>query len=71
MALAANMLVDRGQIDLNAPVAACWPEFAQAGKSEVPVRWLLTHQAGVLGLDEPISHSQLLNWNYVIVRLAF
>ena len=35
------------------------------------MRWLLTHQAGVLGLDEPISHSQLLNWNYVIVRLAF
>src|SRR5215831_12596998 len=43
-ALAANMLVERGQLDLDAPVASYWPEFAQAGKSEVPVRWLLTHQ---------------------------
>jgi CubicO group peptidase (beta-lactamase class C family) len=70
VALAANMLVDRGQLDLDAPVATCWPEFAQAGKFQVPVRWLLTHQAGELGLDEAITHYQLLSWNYVVDRLA-
>jgi CubicO group peptidase (beta-lactamase class C family) len=64
------MLVDCGQLDLNAPVASYWHEFAQAGKSKMPVRWLLTHQAGLLGLEEVISQAQLLNWNYVVDRLA-
>jgi len=69
-ALAANMLTDRGQLDLDAPVASYWPEFAQAGKSEIPIRWLLTHQSGVLGLDRPISQEQLLDWNLVVELLA-
>jgi CubicO group peptidase (beta-lactamase class C family) len=64
------MLADRGQLDLDAPVAAYWPEFAQAGKSEIPVRWLLTHQSGVLGLDRTISREQLLDWNVVVALLA-
>lgn len=50
-ALVANMLADRGQLDLDVPVARYWPEFAQADKSDMPVRWLLTHQSGVLALD--------------------
>src|SRR5215813_216121 len=69
-ALAANMLADRGQLDLDAPVAAYWPEFAQADKSEIPVRWLLTHQSGVLGLDRTISLEQLLDWSLVVELLA-
>ena len=69
-ALAANMLADRGQLDLDAPVASYWPEFAQAGKSDVPVRWLLTHQSGVLRLDQAISLEQLLDWNLVVELLA-
>jgi CubicO group peptidase (beta-lactamase class C family) len=69
-ALAANMLADRGQLDLDAPVASYWPEFAQAEKSEIPVRWLLTHQSGVLGLDHTVSLQQLLDWNLVVELLA-
>jgi CubicO group peptidase (beta-lactamase class C family) len=69
-ALAANMLADRGQLDFDAPVASYWPEFGQAGKSEIPVRWLLTHQSGILGLDQTISREQLLDWNYVVKQLA-
>ena len=69
-ALAANMLAERGQLDLDAPVASYWPEFAQADKSEIPDRWLLTHQSGVLGLDRTISLEQLLDWNLVIALLA-
>ena len=69
-ALAANMLADRGQLDLDAPVAAYWPEFAQADKSEIPVRWLLTHQSGVLGLDRTISLEQLMDWSLVVELLA-
>jgi CubicO group peptidase (beta-lactamase class C family) len=54
------MLADRGLLDLDAPVVDYWPEFAQAGKFWIPVRCLLTHQSGLLGLDEPISLEQLL-----------
>ena len=46
-----NMLADRGALDLNAPACSYWPELGAAGKRDVPVRWLLTHQSGVLGFD--------------------
>jgi len=46
-AIAFNMLVDRGLIDVNAPVARYWPEFAQNGKSHIKVRWLLDHTAAI------------------------
>jgi CubicO group peptidase (beta-lactamase class C family) len=66
MAIAANMLADTGVIDLDAPVARYWPEFAQAGKQDIPVRWLLTHQAGLAALDRPLSVHELLSWTPVI-----
>ena len=44
--LAALMLVDRGQLDVDAPVAQYWPEFAAAGKQDVLVRHLLSHTSG-------------------------
>jgi len=69
-ALAANILVDRRQLDLGAPVASYWPEFAQQGKSEIPVRSLLTHQSGVLGLDQTISLEQLLDWGLMVDLVA-
>ena len=46
-ALCAHMLASRGQLDLDAPVATYWPEFAQAGKAHIPVKMLLNHQAGL------------------------
>jgi CubicO group peptidase (beta-lactamase class C family) len=45
--IAFNMLVDRGLIDIDAPVARYWPEFAQNGKAEIPVRWILDHRAAI------------------------
>ncbi len=42
-AIAFNMAVDRGLIDIDKPVAHYWPEFAQAGKQDILVRWLLDH----------------------------
>jgi CubicO group peptidase (beta-lactamase class C family) len=50
-ALSVLMLVDRGAIDLDAPVAAYWPEFAQAGKAEITVRTLMQGKAGLLYAD--------------------
>lgn len=46
-AIAFNMLLDRGLVDVDAPVAQYWPEFAANGKSELPVRYLLDHRAGL------------------------
>jgi CubicO group peptidase (beta-lactamase class C family) len=69
VAIAANMLAERGALDLDAPVASYWPEFAQKGKQRIPVRWLLSHQAGLAAIDEAISYQELLAWDPVIRRL--
>lgn len=65
LAVCANMLVQRGQLDLDAPVASVWPEFAAGGKDRVLIRWLLTHQAGV-----PAVSSQLPVIEYAAGRRA-
>lgn len=69
-ALCAHILADRGLLDLDAPVAAYWPEFAAAGKESVPVRHLLSHRAGLAGLREPHSLSDLYDWELTTSRLA-
>jgi CubicO group peptidase (beta-lactamase class C family) len=69
LAIAANMLADQGVLDLDAPVARYWPEFAQAGKATIPVRWLLTHQAGLAALDRPLPIRDVVSWTPVIKAL--
>ncbi|MEU2001537.1 serine hydrolase domain-containing protein [Rhodococcus sp. NPDC019627] len=54
-ALAALVLVDRGLLDVYAPVARYWPEFAANGKGDVEVRHLLSHTSGVSGWDKPFT----------------
>jgi CubicO group peptidase (beta-lactamase class C family) len=69
VAIAINMLADRHLIDLDAPVSHYWPEFAQAEKQDIPVRWLLTHQAGLAAIDQPVSLTELLSWTPVVEAL--
>jgi CubicO group peptidase (beta-lactamase class C family) len=69
-ALPLLRLVDEGRVDLAAPVARYWPEFAQAGKGDIPVRWLLTHQAGLLGLRAPLPAAALFDWQRMCAALA-
>jgi CubicO group peptidase (beta-lactamase class C family) len=69
VAIAVNMLADRRAIDLDVPVARYWPEFAQAGKQDIPVRWLLTHQAGLAAIDRQLTLAELLSWTPVIKAL--
>ncbi len=69
-ALCANRLVDRGKLDLDAPVARYWPEFAAAGKQQVPVRWLLSHQAGVPALRDDVPRVRWLDWDFWTGALA-
>jgi CubicO group peptidase (beta-lactamase class C family) len=68
--LAALMLVDRGQLDVDAPVAQYWPEFAAAGKQDVLVRHLLSHTSGVSGLDQPAVMEDLYDWDKSTARFA-
>jgi CubicO group peptidase (beta-lactamase class C family) len=69
-ATAAHLLVQRGALNLDAPVAEYWPEFAANGKAEIPVRWLLSHQAGVVALDEPVPLADALAWQPMVAALA-
>jgi CubicO group peptidase (beta-lactamase class C family) len=68
--LAALMLVDRGQLDVDAPVAEYWPEFAAAGKEGVLVRHLMSHMSGVSGLDQPAVVEDLYDWDKSTARFA-
>jgi CubicO group peptidase (beta-lactamase class C family) len=58
--LCAHTLHDRGQLDLDAPVAAYWPEWGAAGKERTTVRQLLSHQAGAIGVPDA---DRLLAWD--------
>jgi CubicO group peptidase (beta-lactamase class C family) len=62
-AMALLLLVDRGAVGLDDPVVAYWPEFAAEGKAGIPVRWLLTHQAGLEVLSGPQPPEVLLDWD--------
>ncbi|MGW7384878.1 serine hydrolase domain-containing protein [Streptomyces sp. NPDC054794] len=70
VALCAHLLADRGLLDLDAPVADHWPEFAAAGKEKVLVRHLLSHRSGLSGLREPHSLEELYDWELTTARLA-
>jgi CubicO group peptidase (beta-lactamase class C family) len=70
VATAAHMLAERGELDLDAPVTRYWPEFAAAGKADIPVRWLLTHQVGLPVLDKPVPLADALAWHPVVDALA-
>ncbi|MFI2437538.1 serine hydrolase domain-containing protein [Streptomyces sp. NPDC018693] len=69
-ALCALILADRGQLDLSAPVAAYWPEFAAAGKESVLVRHVLSHTAGLPDLSGPRTIEELYDWESVTTGLA-
>ena len=69
-AACANLLAQRGLLDFDAPVATYWPEFVQAGKEHIPVRWLLCHQAGLPTIDRRLTFEETLAWQPVIDALA-
>lgn len=69
-ALCAHMLISRGLIDLDRPVASYWPEFGQAGKDSITVRMLLNHQAGLPAIRQPLAPGGLYDWPYMTGVLA-
>ncbi|WP_428366856.1 serine hydrolase domain-containing protein [Mycolicibacterium sp.] len=69
-ALAALLLVDAGELDVSAPVARYWPEFAGNGKRDVEVRHLLSHTSGLSGLEAPARLEDLYDVRGAADRLA-
>jgi CubicO group peptidase (beta-lactamase class C family) len=69
-ALAALVLVDRGELDLDANVAKYWPEFAARGKARIKVRQLLSHTSGVSGWDQPVTIDDVYDWDRSTAMLA-
>ncbi len=65
-----HQLVERGEIDLNAPVARYWPEFAQAGKQDITVAMVMSHRSGVIGPRTRLDWTQVTDWDLVCDRLA-
>jgi CubicO group peptidase (beta-lactamase class C family) len=69
-ALCAHILISRGLLDLNRPVASYWPEFGQAGKDGITMRMLLDHQAGLPAIRQPLVAGGLYDWEYMTNVLA-
>ncbi len=69
-AICAHLLAQRGELDLDAPVATYWPEFKAEGKENVPVRQLMSHRVGLPVVDATLTPEQVLGWNPVVEALA-
>jgi CubicO group peptidase (beta-lactamase class C family) len=69
-ALGLLVLVERGLVELDAPVARYWPEYAVQGKAGTTVRHVLTHRAGLMAIDPPIPAADLFEWDRVTAALA-
>jgi len=69
-ALSLLVLADRGEIAFDAPVARYWPEFAAGGKDAVTVAHVMSHQAGLSGMDTPVEGDALYDWDWMTRELA-
>jgi CubicO group peptidase (beta-lactamase class C family) len=69
-AVCALRLVERGALDLDAPIAAYWPEFAAQGKGTIPVRWALCHRAGLAAVEGTLTLDEVLAWHPVVAAIA-
>lgn len=69
-AITVLRLLDEKLITLEEPVSSYWPEFAQGGKSSMPVRELLTHEAGLISVRKPLPPGSFLDWDLMTSELA-
>jgi len=69
-ATALHIQVERGLVDYDAPVAAYWSDFTQAGKGDVTVRQVLSHVSGVLRMPPDVTPELMTNWDWMCTRIA-
>jgi CubicO group peptidase (beta-lactamase class C family) len=70
LALLAARLAGDGRLDTDAPVASYWPEFGAAGKDQITVRQLISHQAGLPALRQRMPPGAMLDWPVMTAALA-
>jgi len=68
--LAFSLLVDRGLVDVNKPVATYWPEFSSNGKEQLPVRFVLDHRAGLPIIADPLWPGAIYDHQAICKALA-
>jgi CubicO group peptidase (beta-lactamase class C family) len=69
-AVCIALLLQRGALDLDAPVSRYWPQFAGGGKGDVTVRLTLSHQAGIPGVEPQLTLEEVMNHDTAAARLA-
>ena len=69
-ALVALRLVERGLLDLDVPACSLWPEFGVNGKETITLRHMLSHQAGLPALRQPLPDGAMLDWQVMTSALA-
>lgn len=70
VALCIHLLIDRGQLQLDAPIADYWPEFAARGKGSVTVGMVLAHTAGIPAVRAPMAGAALEDWDRMTATIA-
>lgn len=68
--LCIYLLVDRGLLELDTPIADYWPEFGSNNKAGITARHVLTHSAGLPGFSRKLDLSEFYDWSMVIKDLA-
>jgi len=68
--IAIHQLVEQGLLSLKKTVAFYWPEFAAAGKENITLEQVLTHQAGLARVDAPLKPEDVWNWQGVVQAIA-
>lgn len=69
VSLCTHLLASRGQLDLDAPVAEYWPEYAQNGKAATTVKMLLNHQSGICAVSEPLAVGAYADWETMVAAI--
>lgn len=69
VAICVNLLAERGLLDLDAPIARHWPDFAQSGKGDITVRTVLAHRAGLPVVEADLTRTEVFAWAPVIASI--
>lgn len=69
-ATCVHQLADRGELDLQAPVAHYWPQFGQAGKQDITLAMVMSHRSGVIGPRTRLRWEDVADWDFVCAQLA-
>ena len=70
IAVCTARLIGERRLDPETPVARYWPEFGAAGKGAITLRQLLSHQAGLPALRDPLPDGSMLDWPVMTGALA-